>query len=151
VVCGVQGSGKSHTVSVLLENTLISGDQRIGNTDKPLAGLVLHFSEAGATSHPCEAAWVGLSKSSKIQGPDVIVYVSPASLQKMKHTYAIVGDKVDVRPLLFSESELDAQAFFSLMAVGSSESPPLYMKIVLVSFTHALGILLTLFFSSLSS
>lgn len=38
VICGVQGSGKSHTASVLLEGCLIS-NQAIGTLPEPLAGL----------------------------------------------------------------------------------------------------------------
>jgi hypothetical protein len=51
----------------------------------------------------------------------------------MRRVYAPLGDNVTVEPLYFSESELDAQAFLSMMAVGSSESAPLYVQIVLVS------------------
>ncbi|KAG6868454.1 hypothetical protein C0993_002592 [Termitomyces sp. T159_Od127] len=49
----------------------------------------------------------------------------------MKTVYAPLGDHIIVEPLVFSESELDAQAFLSMMAVGGSESAPLYMQIVL--------------------
>lgn len=38
VVCGVQGSGKSHTASVLLEGCLLS-NRAIGTLPKPLAGM----------------------------------------------------------------------------------------------------------------
>ena len=40
--------------------------------------------------------------------------------------------KVTVAPLLFNESDLDAQTFLSMMAVGASDAAPLYMQIVLV-------------------
>lgn len=52
----------------------------------------------------------------------------------MRTVYAKVGPHVVVEPLLFRKSELDAKAFLSLMAVGSSsESTPLYMQTILVS------------------
>ncbi|KAA1119465.1 hypothetical protein PGT21_026435 [Puccinia graminis f. sp. tritici] len=38
LICGVQGSGKSHSASVILEGCLIV-DKRIGTLPKPLAGL----------------------------------------------------------------------------------------------------------------
>ena len=38
-----------------------------------------------------------------------------------------------VVPLYFSEEELDAEAFLSMMAVESSENAPLYVQIILVS------------------
>ena len=51
----------------------------------------------------------------------------------MQTIYGKVGPDIVVEPLLFSKSELDAQAFLSLMAVGSSEGAPLYMQTILVS------------------
>ena len=52
----------------------------------------------------------------------------------MRAMYAKVSSKVVVEPLLFRKTELDAQAFLSLMAVyGSSESAPLYVQTILVS------------------
>ena len=42
------------------------------------------------------------------------------------------------KPLLFNENELDAEAVMSMMAVGGSESAPLYMHRVLVSLTAIL-------------
>ncbi|KAJ8698160.1 hypothetical protein PTI98_004899 [Pleurotus ostreatus] len=52
IVCGVQGSGKSHTVSVLLENMFISGVGAIGTLQKPLSGLILHYGEGGSSGRP---------------------------------------------------------------------------------------------------
>lgn len=53
----------------------------------------------------------------------------------MKNIYAPLTQRgnVTVEPLLFDESELDAQAFLALMAVGSSDNAPLYVQIILVS------------------
>ncbi|KAG1766784.1 hypothetical protein EDD22DRAFT_978349 [Suillus occidentalis] len=131
VVCGVQGSGKSHTVSVLLENMFIPKLQEIGSLQQPLAGLVLHFGEGGIGSLPSEAAWVGVPSAEGVRTPKVRVFVSKSSLNTMKGVYAPLGKNVEVVPLLFNETELDAQAFLSMMAVGSSDSAPLYIQIVL--------------------
>lgn len=57
----------------------------------------------------------------------------------MRTVYAPLGDRVQVEPLLFKKSELDAQAFLSMMAVGSSENAPLYVQIVLVGLLCALS------------
>ena len=139
VVCGVQGSGKSHTVSVLLENMLIPGLAKIGSLDRALSGLVLHFGEAGADAQPSEAAWLACPLDATTRAPRVVVYVSPSSLETMRKVYAKVSDNIVVQPLLFRKSELDAQAFLSLMAVnGSTESAPLYMQTILVSYDLAL-------------
>jgi hypothetical protein len=113
---------------------MISPCSLVGNSSKPLSGLVLHFGEAGTSSLPCEAAWVSRpnEKQYDCKPPKVKVYVSPASLETMKHAYCTIGDHVSVVPLRFTESELDAQAFISMMAVGNTDSAPLYMQIVFV-------------------
>ena len=132
MVCGVQGSGKSHTVSVMLENMFLPNVPSIGSCKKALSGLVLHFSEGGPGARPCEAAWVACAKAADMSTPSVRVYVSKSSLATMKQVYSPLGDKVSVRSLRFSESELDAQAILSMMAIGSSDSAPLYMQSLLV-------------------
>ncbi|KAH8106066.1 hypothetical protein BXZ70DRAFT_918051 [Cristinia sonorae] len=131
LVCGVQGSGKSHTVSVMLENMLIPRFPAIGALEKPLSGLVLHFGEGGPSSRPCEAAWVGVSNFPGVIPPSIRVFVSRSSLQTMRAVYSALGNNVIVEPLYFSEEELDAEAFLSMMAVGSSEQAPLYVQIIL--------------------
>jgi hypothetical protein len=50
----------------------------------------------------------------------------------MKRVYEHLEGNLEVKPLLFSESELDTAAFLSLMAVNSSENAPLYMQTVIV-------------------
>lgn len=112
---------------------MISDFPAIGSLAKPLSGLVLHYGEGGANSLPNETAWLSSSISSFVHGPPVIVYVSRASLQTMRAVYKPLGEKVVVEPLVFDNSELDAAAFLSMMAVGSTESAPLYMQIVLVN------------------
>ncbi|KAI0356493.1 hypothetical protein OH77DRAFT_206502 [Trametes cingulata] len=131
LVCGVQGSGKSHTVSVLLENMMIADYSAIGTCEKPLSGLVLHFSEGGQGALPCEVAWLGRSSTDDFDPPSVRVYVSKSSLSTMKRVYEPLGEDVTVKPLTFSHSELDAQAILSMMAIGSSDSAPLYMQSIL--------------------
>jgi hypothetical protein len=131
VVCGVQGSGKSHTVSLLLESMFIPNMRCTGTLQKPLSGLVLHFGEGGPSSRPSEAAWISTSHIHGVQAPSVKVYVSRSSLKTMRAIYAPLGDGVTVEPLFFSQDELDAQAFLSMMAVGSSESAPLYIQGIL--------------------
>ena len=104
----------------------------IGTLEKPLCGLVLHFGEGGPSSRPCEASWVGVPNFHDIDTPPVRVYVSRSSLNTMKAVYAPLGHRVVVEPLFFSEAELDAEAFLSMMAVGSSDSAPLYVQLILV-------------------
>ena len=57
-ICGSQGSGKSHTLSCLLENCLIPS--KANNLPNPLTGLLFHYdtlmSDHGGS--PCEAAYL---------------------------------------------------------------------------------------------
>ncbi|KAG8862279.1 hypothetical protein FRB96_001858 [Tulasnella sp. 330] len=131
VVCGVQGSGKSHTVGVLLESMMIPDDTRLGALTKPLAGLVLHYGENGG-SQPCEAAYQCLTADPKIRPPVVKVHVSPSRIGTMTQVYsAVFGKRVEVIPLKFAHSELDAQAFLSMMCVSTGKEPPLYVQVIL--------------------
>ncbi|KAI9454617.1 hypothetical protein F5148DRAFT_1229087 [Russula earlei] len=131
VICGVQGSGKSHTTAVILENMFVAGCRALGRLVRPLSGLVLHVGETGDCAAPCEAAYVSVSVIDNAVPPPVRVYVAPSSLTRMKKVYSHLGDNLEVKPLYFSERELDAPAFLSLMAVNSSDHAPLYMQTVL--------------------
>lgn len=78
-ICGSQGSGKSHTLSCLLENCLIPSD-----TNKlpcPLTGLVFHYdtfiSDGGGS--PCEAAFLSSDSSIKVR-----VLCSPTNYRTIK-------------------------------------------------------------------
>jgi hypothetical protein len=78
-ICGSQGSGKSHTLSCLLENCLIPSDA--SKLPRPLTGLVFHYdtfiSDVGGS--PCEAAF--LSSNPKIQ---VRVLCSPTNIRTIQ-------------------------------------------------------------------
>lgn len=116
----------------MLENMFISSVGAIGKLHKPLSGLVLHYGEGGTGGRPCEVAWLAVSKFRTVKPPPVKVYVSPSSLNTMRKVYAPLGGQVQVVPLCFTEAELDAEAFLSMMAVGSSGGAPLYIQIILV-------------------
>jgi hypothetical protein len=66
-ICGSQGSGKSHTLSCLLENTLFGSDAN--KLPHPLTGLVFHYdtfiSDDGGS--PCEAAFLSSNKAIKVR------------------------------------------------------------------------------------
>jgi hypothetical protein len=110
----------------------VVGCRPLGRLVRPLSGLVLHVGETGACAAPCEAAYVSVSVIDNAVPPPVRVYVAPSSFKRMKKVYGHL-ENVEVKPLYFSESELDAPAFLSLMAVNSSDNAPLYMQTVLVS------------------
>lgn len=111
---------------------MIPNCKTIGSLEKPLAGLVLHFGTGGDNCLPCEAAWLARPKYRGVQVPPTRVYVSRSVLNRMRRIYKPLGESVIVEPLLFTEDELDAQAFLSMMAVESSDSAPLYMQVLLV-------------------
>lgn len=66
-ICGSQGSGKSHTLSCLLENALAPGPAT--TLPRPLTGIVFHYdtfvSDTGGS--PCEAAWLATNKGIKVR------------------------------------------------------------------------------------
>jgi hypothetical protein len=78
-ICGSQGSGKSHTLSCLLENCLMSSD--VNKLPHPLTGLVFHYDTfiGDRTGQPCEAAF--LASNSKIK---VRVLCSPTNIRTIE-------------------------------------------------------------------
>ena len=78
-ICGSQGSGKSHTLSCLLENCL--APSAAGVLPKPLTGVVFHFdtfsSDVGGL--PCEAAYLASSRDVKVR-----VLCAPTNIRTIK-------------------------------------------------------------------
>jgi hypothetical protein len=66
-ICGSQGSGKSHTLSCLLENCLISSEASI--LPQPLTGLIFHYDTfiADGGGSPCEAAYLSSHPDIKVR------------------------------------------------------------------------------------
>ena len=92
---------------------------------------------------PSEAAWLSATPDTGVdvgvEVPNVVVYVSPAYEKTMKAVYAKIGDRENVKvvPLRFHQTELDAKAFLTLMAVESGDYTPLYMHVVMVRSTFS--------------
>ncbi|KFY68290.1 hypothetical protein V496_01210 [Pseudogymnoascus sp. VKM F-4515 (FW-2607)] len=110
-ICGSQGSGKSHTLSCLLENCLIPSDAN--KLPRPLTGLVFHYdtfiSDEGGS--PCEAAYL-------------------SSNSNLKNTYNAFKN-ITVEPLRISEENLNTKRMLDLMAVSRGDGPmPLYIHAV---------------------
>lgn len=104
----------------------------LGSLKKPLCGLVLHYSNGGSNGLLSEASYIGVPQSKDIETPKVDVYVPKSSFFTRTRAYAPLGANITVSPLLFDETELDAEAFLAMMAIDSLESAPLYMHIVMV-------------------
>ena len=138
VITGVQGSGKSHTMAVILENCLLPCNLPPGapltKLQQPLSALVLHYDrvdtnicEATGLAHPnvlmeewiarAGGAAVGLPPAPAIE--KIVVLVSPTFYTQRRAFYA--NDKrYDVRPLLFRWSTLDAVTLKKLMRINES-------------------------------
>jgi hypothetical protein len=78
-ICGSQGSGKSHTLSCILEGGLISS--RAGRLSNPLTAVVFHYDTfiCDGGGSPCEAAF--LASHSQI---NVRVLCSPTNIRTMR-------------------------------------------------------------------
>ncbi|KAI6712935.1 hypothetical protein B2J93_1770 [Marssonina coronariae] len=109
-ICGSQGSGKSHTLSCLLENCLLKSDaDQMNKLKSPLAGLVFHYDPfiSDLKGTPCEAAHL-------------------CSSEKISRTYSNMKS-VTVEPLMINESHLNTKRMLDLMAVSQEERMPLYL------------------------
>lgn len=128
-LCGSQGSGKSHTLSCMLEGCLLQ-DSSIGKNPNPLAGIVFHY-DSSQSNGACEAAYL-CSKVKKTR-----VLVSACNKTKMKKQYEEVsktcGGDIEVETLKFNAADLDAERIKTFMAVGNHGEMPLYMHVSVVS------------------
>lgn len=131
-ICGSQGGGKSHTLSCLLENCLLSPSP-VGLLPNPLAGLVFHYDKftSAATTQLCEAAYLCSS------GVPVRVLVSPSNYHNMSRLYSNLpglpphGRRPKVAPLYLQEQHLNMSNILTLMAVSDgSKSAPLYLEVL---------------------
>lgn len=88
-ICGSQGSGKSHTLSCLLESCLLKSNA--SEIVTPLTGLVFHYdtfsSDEGGS--PCEAAYVG--KDSKVK---VRVFCAPTNIATIRVSKNVLSDDI---------------------------------------------------------
>ncbi|KAJ7679442.1 hypothetical protein DFH06DRAFT_974912 [Mycena polygramma] len=130
VICGVQGSGKSHTVSCLLECALIR-DSRVGQLPAPLSALVFHFDTQDA-GRPCEAAFLSSPAAAHQAAlPRVTVLCSPSNLNRRRRAYASLN-QVTVEPLYLSEKDLTADRMLAIMGCDNIDTMPLYMHTALL-------------------
>ena len=84
-ICGSQGSGKSHSLSCLLENCLLPSDANV--LPRPLTGIVFHYdtfnSDAGGT--PSEAAYLSSNPNVKVR-----VLCAPTNRVKIEVTVSML-------------------------------------------------------------
>ena len=129
-ICGSQGSGKSHTLSCLLENALIKLSPA-GKLSSPLAGMVLHYDKftAFGSTQVCEAAYLCSS------GIPVRILVSPTNYLAMKEAYESLpglGDAsklLRVVPMYLSQKHLNISVIKTLMGISNGPNQPLYVEV----------------------
>ncbi|KAI5921244.1 hypothetical protein F4810DRAFT_372079 [Camillea tinctor] len=122
-ICGSQGSGKSHTLSCVLEGCLMASE--VSEVPRPLAGVVFHYdtfiSDRGGA--PCEAAYLASGGAVKVR-----VLCAPTNYRAMQETYKAIPE-VSVQKLQLSSSDLNTQRMLDLMAVGDGNMP-LYLHVL---------------------
>ncbi|KAM0703097.1 hypothetical protein Q7P35_009795 [Cladosporium inversicolor] len=126
-LCGFQGSGKSYTLSCMLENHLLY-DPSVGVQRQTIPGFVFHWDTN--TSGPLAEAASLCSRGIKVR-----LLVSWSNYQQMKSLHEDfarkVGGKIEVRPLLVEDTELTVNHIRNLMAFrDSSHDAPLYLEII---------------------
>jgi hypothetical protein len=130
-ICGSQGGGKSHTLSCLLENSLLASSPASVNP-QPLAGLVFHYDHftSAESTQLCEAAYLCSS------GVPVRILVSPSNYAVMHKLYNNPpglpegAPKPQVVPLYFKEEQLNVTRMMTLMVMNETHDPPLYMEVL---------------------
>ncbi|POS81357.1 hypothetical protein DHEL01_v200238 [Diaporthe helianthi] len=123
-ICGSQGSGKSHTLSCLLENSLFPS---VANElPRPLTGIVFHYDTfiSDSQGSPCEAAYLSTNPAVRVR-----VLCAPTNMATMRRTYAGLPN-VTIEPLSIKEQDLTTKRMMDLMAVKKGEAMPLYMHVV---------------------
>lgn len=129
-ICGSQGSGKSHTLSCMLEAAL--KPSRLGKLPRPLAGMVFHYDKftGFSASQICEAAYLCSA------GIPVTVLVSSSNFHRMRRVYENIPNlppnapKPVVAPLLLEEKHLNIEHMMKLMAIDEKEGKiSLYMEV----------------------
>lgn len=128
-ICGSQGSGKSYTLSRLLENCLLP-DDRFSTLKTALAGIVFNLNLQD--ERICEATYL------RTAGIKVRVLVSPSNADAMKERYttALNNNKnLNVVPFKVRSSRLNNERMMRLMAFGdNSDNPPFYMQVRILLF-----------------
>jgi hypothetical protein len=130
-VCGVQGNGKSHTTSCILENSLIPS-RYLGKLRNPLSALVFSFAPFGG-----DGVGFTVSEAAFLAAPDhrlpggahvkrVHVLVSPSNFVRISKIYTRLPN-VFVTPFRLKSRDLDIDTMLTLMNVSESDEPPLYM------------------------
>ena len=144
VTVGVQGSGKSHSLAVIVENCVLRSTDEVCNTDgtlrlhTPMSSLVFHYDqnqrnqcETIGIIHPSDRlrSYFAEKKLEPLSLPrqKTLVIVSPSNYHQRKAYY---GSDVRVEPLLFSWGALSAKQIKCIMRINDGENQ-LYVSTML--------------------
>ncbi|KAL9105734.1 MAG: hypothetical protein Q9187_008663 [Circinaria calcarea] len=138
-ICGLQGSGKSHTTGCLIENCLIRSPI-LGVLQKPLSVLVFHFSEWASQSSfkPSETAFLACPNPQfqhHLGVTSIIVLVSPSNYLTLRPLYMQIPG-VTVQPFKILPKNLNIGTIMTLMSVDQTQAAPLYMGQVTKILRH---------------
>ncbi|RDW58562.1 uncharacterized protein DSM5745_11253 [Aspergillus mulundensis] len=133
-ICGLQGSGKSHTTSCIIENCSMTMPM-LGNLKRSVSTLVLHFNEysSNINTQPSEAAFLASilpQYKSQAKPIPLRILVSPTNLHNLSKMYSQIPN-VQVRPFKIHPGHLNISMMLSLMSMSEGSSMPLYMGQVL--------------------
>ncbi|KAJ8058175.1 hypothetical protein OCU04_013029 [Sclerotinia nivalis] len=132
-ICNSQGTGKSHTLSCLLESSLLK-DNSTDELPSPLADLVIHYNAFtnNNTNQLCEAVYLYSS------GIPITIMVSPSNIWSMKRLYRELSLHNNnelpphIVPLYLNEDQLDSSRILKLMTFDpNSDNVPLYMGAII--------------------
>jgi hypothetical protein len=129
-ICGVQGSGKSHSTSCLLENALIPS-KHLGRLENPLSALVFSYGQFSGDGSGFSISEVASLSAAHPSFPGhshvkkITVLVSPSN-PAIARLYQKVPN-VTVIPYKLKPQNLDIDIMLTLMAVNESSEQPLYM------------------------
>lgn len=131
-ICGVQGSGKSHTTSCIIENAILVSEH-LGRLESPVSTLVFSYgdwSSGGAGFNISEAAFFGAAHP-RFPGHNVkkVTVLHSPSNPAIKRMYGRLPN-VHMVPFRLKAKTLDIGALRTLMAVDERSVVPLYMATV---------------------
>jgi hypothetical protein len=128
-ICGVQGSGKSHTTSCILENAAIQSPH-LGQLESPVSTLVFSYGEwssGGAGFNISEATYLTASSKGmpghRVKRITVLTSPSNLAINKLYQRHP----NVRIIPFRLKAKTLDISALRTLMAIDEKSTVPLYM------------------------
>jgi len=141
VSVGAQGTGKSHTLSCILENCLIELPQKDSmKCPPPTTALILYFGNSDASicktvglvnTDPKLCRYLTPNDSKNVCVPKVktIILVSPTAYKQRRSAYKEKADFYDVHPILLKWRSLQPRQIMDLMDLNSTMNEIEEMKI----------------------